>query len=43
MKRENLQWLTRVPLNVKKGKERLTNISKKEWKQAGRKKDTLTK
>lgn len=34
MKRENLRWLTRVPLNVKKARERLTNISEKEGKQS---------
>jgi transposase len=34
MKRENLRWLTRVPFNVKKAGERLTNISEHQWKQA---------
>lgn len=34
MKKENLRWLTRVPLNVKKARERLTNLEEKEWKKA---------
>jgi len=34
MKEENLQWLTRVPLNIKKARERLTNLSEKQWKEA---------
>ncbi len=34
MKKENLRWLTRVPLNVKKARERLINLEEKEWKKA---------
>lgn len=34
MKRENLWWLTRVPLNIKKAREKLTNVNEKQWKKA---------
>lgn len=34
MKKENLRWLTRVPLTVKKARERVMNLEEKQWKKA---------
>jgi transposase len=34
MEREKLRWLTRVPLNIKKGKEVIIGIEEKQWKKS---------